>query len=158
MTEIVPEVTPLGAVTVNELVVAEFTTAVVPLNFTLFPEVVAEKLDPEIVTEVPATPKLGEKLDMDKVVEPELVVVLVEPELEPEPEPVLVVPVDVVLEAVPPRRSRIGNKLLTSSLLLGCEQVTSDKAIAIESRFSTFFFIFRPLGTKIILLKESFFY
>lgn len=62
VTLMVPEVTPDGTVTVKEKLELELTVAVNPLNLTVLLEAVEEKLLPEIVTEVPAKPNVGEKL------------------------------------------------------------------------------------------------
>ena len=61
VTVIVPVVAPVGTVVVINVVVAELTVAVVPLNLTVFPEVVVSKFVPVIVTLAPITPGVGEK-------------------------------------------------------------------------------------------------
>jgi hypothetical protein len=63
-TEIVPVAAPAGTVTVNEVVVAAVTVAVVLLNLTMLFVAVVLKLVPVMVTLVPAIPCSGEKLLM----------------------------------------------------------------------------------------------
>ncbi|MEM7183594.1 MAG: hypothetical protein AAF518_21990, partial [Spirochaetota bacterium] len=77
VTLIVPVETPDGTVTDSDELVAELTVADTPLNATLLLDVVEEKLEPLIVTTVPAIPKLGEKLLIDTLLELELVLVVV---------------------------------------------------------------------------------
>jgi hypothetical protein len=59
VTEIGPVVAPLGTVAVILLLLWTVKPAEIPLNFT---EVTPVKFDPLIVTDVPATPLVGEKL------------------------------------------------------------------------------------------------
>jgi hypothetical protein len=63
-TEIVPDVAAVGTVTVNEVVEAAVTVAIVLLNLTTLFAAVALKLVPVMVTLVPAIPCSGEKLLM----------------------------------------------------------------------------------------------
>lgn len=93
VTVIVPVVTPVGAVTFKEVLVAELTVAVVPLNRTVLLAAVVEKFVPVIVTTVPVTPNAGEKFVIVGVAVPVPVPVAV-----PVPVPVAVpVPVPVVV-------------------------------------------------------------
>ena len=65
VTTTLPEVAPLGTVTRMLVGLQLVTVAVVPLNFTV--PVVAPKLAPAIVTEVPIGPALGDKLVIEGV-------------------------------------------------------------------------------------------
>ncbi|BDA78628.1 hypothetical protein LPTSP3_g15580 [Leptospira kobayashii] len=73
-TLIVPVVTPDGAVTVRTLLVALVTEAVTPLNLTTLFAKVVEKFDPEMETDVPAIPNVGEKPESESEVEVEVLV------------------------------------------------------------------------------------
>lgn len=64
VTVIVPEVAPAGTMTVNRVVLAAATSAVVLLNLTVLLDGVALKLVPLIVTVVPTVPRVGLKLMM----------------------------------------------------------------------------------------------
>ncbi len=95
VTVIVPVVTPVGAVTFKEVLVAELTVAVVPLNRTVLLAAVVEKFVPVIVTTVPVTPNAGEKFVIVGVAVPVPVPV---PVAVPVPVPVAVpVPVPVAV-------------------------------------------------------------
>jgi hypothetical protein len=59
-----PVVAPEGTVAVMLLVVHELAVAVVPLNVTVLLPWLPPKLDPVMVTEVPTTPEVGERLLM----------------------------------------------------------------------------------------------
>ena len=63
--ETVPVVAALGTSTTNCFGVAAVTFAVTPLNFTTLLARVGSKPSPVIVTDVPAAPEVGEKLEND---------------------------------------------------------------------------------------------
>src|SRR5690606_40273653 len=58
-TVILPSVASWGTTTVSVVAVASFTSASAPLNLTMFSEAIVLKLEPDIVTVVPATPDSG---------------------------------------------------------------------------------------------------
>ena len=60
VTDIFPLLPPAGAVTTNVVVLADVTVAAKPLNLTVFPDAVALKMEPLMVTETPAKPDAGE--------------------------------------------------------------------------------------------------
>lgn len=64
-TEIFPVVAPEGTLTVNDVDVAFITFAAVPLNFTTLLAGAVSKLFPEITTEAPWIPEVGEILLME---------------------------------------------------------------------------------------------
>lgn len=64
VTAIAPDVAPDGTVTISFVVLAEVTVADVPLNLTALLVLVELKFVPLIVTEVPAGPLVGLKLEM----------------------------------------------------------------------------------------------
>ena len=94
VTDIGPAVAPKGTEVVMLEVEEAVTTAVVPLNFTVFSEGVLLKLEPVIVTGVPKLPMVGVNTVIDgvpntvKLLELEMVTPLKETEIGPEPAPI----------------------------------------------------------------------
>ena len=70
VSEIRPDVAPVGTLVVIDVVVAAVTTERVPLKATRLPEGVLSKLLPEMLTVVPGAPMFGVKLVMTGTSEP----------------------------------------------------------------------------------------